>query len=210
MRIERQPYWRGENAPTLWCGILATIFGTLAYGFGLQGVAATPLVIPVATLIGYLVGKAIGFVLLGTSGRAAESIYMPHAKGTWSSSHSDVDAMQARGDYAGAARAWEAIALAEPANPWPLIRAAELHERALAAPDRALEFFRRARDLPGIRPEQHRYVSQKMIDLHLGPLHDTGRALVELRRLIDQHPGTREAQGARLALERLKKPPTPP
>ena len=192
------------------CAIIATIFGALAYGLGLQGALHTPLVIPAATFIGYLVGKTIGMVLLGGSGRAAQSVYMPRAGGTWSSSHSNIDAMEARGDYAGAARAWETLALAEPANPWPLIRVGELYERALAVPDRALERFRRARDLPGITPEQHRYASQKVIDLHLGPLHDTGRAMVELRRLVDQHPGTREAQGARLALERLKAPPTPP
>ena len=210
MRIECYPFWRGESAPALWCGIIATVFGALGYGLGLQGVPHTPVVIPVATLIGYLVGKAIGLVLLGGSGRAARSIYMPRAAGTWSSSHSNIDAMEARGDFAGAARAWEALAAAEPTAPWPLIRAGELYDRALSAPDRALECFRLARDLPGIGPEQHRYISQQVIDLHLGPLHDTGRALVELRRLIDQHPGTREAHGARLALERLKEPPTPP
>ena len=43
-----------------------------------------------------------------------------------------------------------------------------------------------------------------LVDLHLGPLEDEGRALVELRRLIDGFPGTREAEMAREALAKLK------
>jgi hypothetical protein len=54
------------------------------------------------------------------------------------------------------------------------------------------------------REEHERYVSQKLIDLYLGPLAGEGRALVELRRLIERHPGTREAEGARSAIAGLK------
>ena len=42
------------------------------------------------------------------------------------------------------------------------------------------------------------------IHLHLGPLEDEGRALVEMRRLIDRFPGTVEADQARAALARIK------
>ena len=76
--------------------------------------------------------------------------------------------------------------------------------RELRQPERALDIFRRARDLPGITPERHRYASQKVIDVYLDSLKDDGRALVELRRLVEEHPGTREAEGARLAIARIK------
>ena len=49
-----------------------------------------------------------------------------------------------------------------------------------------------------------RYASQKIIDLLLGPLGDRGRAMTELRMLIDRHPASREAEGAREALRNLK------
>jgi hypothetical protein len=68
----------------------------------------------------------------------------------------------------------------------------------------ALDRFRLARDVPGITAEQQRYASQKVIDLYLGPLAQAGRAMAELRRLIDQHPGTPEAEGARTAIQHIK------
>jgi hypothetical protein len=61
-----------------------------------------------------------------------------------------------------------------------------------------------ARSLPGAKPELKRYTSQKIIDLLLGPLGDRGRAMAELRMLIDRYPTSREAEGAREALRRLK------
>src|SRR5690349_6432829 len=47
-------------------------------------------------------------------------------------------------------------------------------------------------------------VQAKVIDLYLGPLKDEGRALVEMRRLIERFPGTKEADEARAALARIK------
>ncbi|HEV8410750.1 MAG TPA: hypothetical protein VGQ30_09595, partial [Gemmatimonadaceae bacterium] len=58
--------------------------------------------------------------------------------------------------------------------------------------------------LPDTKPELQRYTSQKIIDLLRGPINDRGRALVELRMLIDKYPGSREAEGARDALRKLK------
>ncbi|MFI5311198.1 MAG: tol-pal system YbgF family protein [Gemmatimonadales bacterium] len=152
----------------------------------------------------FVLGKVVVLTLAGTSGRAAQSVYAPAAAGGYAHTHSNIDAMEARGDFGGAAAAWEAVSVSEPKNPWPLIRAGELYLRELGEPATALERFRLARATPGLTPEQHRYVTQKMIDLYLGPLADEGRALAELRRLADAHPGTREAEGARAAIRRLK------
>ena len=162
------------------------------------------LLIPLGALVGFTVGKLIGTALLSGSGAAAQRIYMPNAAGTYAQTHSQIDALEAKGDYRGAVDSWEAVAVSQPANPWPLIRAGELYQRQLAEPAMALDRFQLARGIPGITPELERYASQKIIDLHLGPLDDPGRALVELRRLIDRHPGTREADGARTALASIK------
>jgi hypothetical protein len=48
------------------------------------------------------------------------------------------------------------------------------------------------------------YVTQRLIDLYLGPLHNDIRVLVELRRLTERFPGTREADAAHRLLTRLK------
>jgi hypothetical protein len=44
-----------------------------------------------------------------------------------------------------------------------------------------------------------------LIDLYLGELAQPECALPELRRIIEQHPGSRAAAGAAIALARLKR-----
>jgi hypothetical protein len=158
----------------------------------------------IAIALGYGAGVALGRVVLGGSGMTAQQIHMPDAAGTYVAQYSHIDALEAQGRYAAAVDAWEKVAIAEPHNPWPLIRAGELYLRTLKEPALALERFAGARSVPGVRPETEMYASLKIIDLYLGPLADEGRAFVELRRLIERHPGTREAAHARAALARLK------
>jgi hypothetical protein len=160
--------------------------------------------VAIGALLGAALGRFIGGALIQGSGKAAQYVYMPDATGTYTKTHSGIDAKEARGDVRGAADAWDALAVEEPDNPWPLIRAGELYFRQLGEPETALVRFQAARTIPGIHPEAQRFAVQKIIDLYLGPLNDRGRALVELRRMIEQHPGTREAIGAREALRTLK------
>ena len=205
MRTDRYLDWlHAGNLHGLWGAAVMIIWATVAVGFGFQGIPSAFWVWPVAGLIGFIAGKLLGFLILSTSGRTAQQVYMPRAAGTYTQTHSHIDAMEAKGDFKSAAEAWEAVAVSQPNNAWPLIRAGELYLRELGEAELALDRFRHARDVPGIQPEQHRYVSQKLIDLYLGPLADEGRALVELRRLIDAHPLTREAEGARAAIAKLK------
>lgn len=205
MRSDRYLDWQhAGNGHGLYGAAAMVIFAGVALGAGLPGVPHSFLTIPVAALIGFALGKLVGLALLESSGRIAQSVYAPTAAGTYTQTHSNIDAMEAVGDYKGAVAAWEAVAVSQPANPWPLMRAGELYLRVLGEPEMALERFRLARDVPGITPEQQRYASQKVIDLYLGPLADEGRAIVELRRLIDQHPGTPEAEGARTAIQGIK------
>lgn len=183
---------------------LAAGFALLAYIAGLQGIPHRLWTLPVAAVAGFFLAKLVGVMVFSGSGKAAQSIYMPATTGAWRATHSHIDAMQANGKHRAAADAWDHVAMTEPKNPWPLLRAGEIYYRELGEPGTALERFRLARDLPMIGPEQHLYASQKVIDLHLGPLRDEGRALVELRRLIEKHPDTPEAEGARAAIQGLK------
>ncbi len=206
MDSDRQ--WRDFKESGTYHGLIAAIgAGGLVYlaqGQGLPTVPKGGWVAPLAAVAGFLLGKLIGGGTVAVAGRAAGRIYAPTAAGTYAQTHSGIDALEAKGDLRGACDAWEALAVSQPDNPWPLIRAGELRARALNEPDVALERFKLARQLPGAKDELRRYASQKMIDLYLGPLADEGRALVELRRLIHEHPDTREAAGAREALARLK------
>jgi hypothetical protein len=188
---------------------LSTALGAMFLPGGMYASGRYPnvpliLFIPIGALIGYAVSTAISWITLTASGRAAQSIYMPATTGHFANEHSEIQTLEVRGDFKGAVSAWEAVAVAEPGNPWPLVRSAELYAGDLGEPATAIERYRMARSLPGAKPELKRYTSQKIIDLLLGPLGDRGRAMAELRMLIDRYPTSREAEGAREALRRLK------
>jgi hypothetical protein len=153
--------------------------------------------------IGFAIGKLIGRFVVEGSGRAAQAFTMPATAGRRETEHSEIDTLEARGKFADAASAWDAVSVSHPGDPWPLIRSGELHARELGDPATAVERFRLARSLPGAKPELKRYATQKIIDLLLA-LGDRGRAMTELRMLIDKHPTSREADGAREALRNLK------
>lgn len=207
MESRRYVAWihRG-NLHGVWGAIVMVIWTGLATALGFPGLGGKLWLIPIAALIGFAMGKAIGYTLLTASGATAQQVYAPAAKGTYAQTFSQIETLEARGHFAKAADAWEAVAVSQPGNAFPLIRAGELYLRKLNEPSKALDRFRMARETPGVRAEHHRYASLKIIDLHLGPLADEGRGLVELRRLIEQHPDSREAESAREALARLKRP----
>jgi hypothetical protein len=61
------------------------------------------------------------------------------------------------------------------------------------------------RGMRAAEPARHEYfATQRLIDLYLGPLAEPQRALTELRRLADRFPGTREADGALLAIAEIR------
>ncbi len=188
-----------------WCAIILSIF--LPFGWYASG---PPLpfslfwLMPVGGFAGYWLGKLIGWTIVGSAGATAQAFTLPAGAGHYANEHSEIMTLEVRGDFKGAVSAWDALSIAEPGNPWPLVRSAELYARELNEPAIAVDRFRLARMMPDVKPELHRYISQKIIDLLLGPINDRGRAMVELRKLIDRYPGSREAEGAREALRNLK------
>jgi len=60
------------------------------------------------------------------------------------------------------------------------------------------------RDSAGVPTRDALYASSRLVDLYDGPLNEPGRALVELRRIIERFPSSAVAKGARDALPRLR------
>lgn len=110
--------------------------------------------------------------------------------------------MQGRVDDAIAS--FEAVISENPAAVDAHIKAAELYAREKGDAVRAAALFRDAQRIPAIGIGEDVYVANRLIDLYNGPLAEPGRALVELRRLIDKHPGSAAAEFARDALASLK------
>jgi hypothetical protein len=159
------------------------------------------LIIALAALLGGVIQKLV----VGTAATAVESTLVADGKTTaYVPTFSHIEALEIRGDLAGAEQAWQEACREHPGNALVLVKAADFHLRLRNDPAAALQRYRQVRDLAVASPDLVRYASQKIIDLHLGPLADEGRALVELRRMIDRFPGTREAEDARAVLARLK------
>lgn len=114
------------------------------------------------------------------------------------------DSLAARGDVAGALAAYEQVIAAHPDAVPPRMRAAELYAARGADPRRAAELFLEIRAMPGITSRDAVYACSRLVDLYDGALNDPGRALVELRRIIELYPGTPVAAHARAALPGLK------
>ncbi len=189
----------------VWCAILLAVFLPAGwYASGRPLPFSIFFLIPVGGVAGYWIGKSFGFVIVSGAGSTAQAFTFPATTGFYANEHSEIMTLEVRGDFKGAVSAWEAVAIAEPGNPWPLVRSAELYARELNEPALALERFRMAREMHEVNPELNRYVSQKIVNLLLGPLDDRGRAMVELRKLADKYPDSREGAGAREALRNLK------
>ncbi len=203
---ERYVDWLNRGGlPAIWCCPLGAIFLPAGwYASGRPLPFSLMWLVPVGGFAGYWIGKMIGYVVVQGAGSTAQAFTLPTTTGFYANEHSEIKTLEIRGDFKGAVSAWEAVAIAEPGNPWPLVQSAELYARELNEPALAVERFRMARAMPELKPELYRYVSQKIIDLLLGPLDDKGRAMTELRMLIDKYPDSREADGSREALRNLK------
>jgi hypothetical protein len=99
---------------------------------------------------------------------------------------------------------YEQVIAEQPGRVVPRLRAAEHYARGARDARRAAELFREVRDFPDVSTRDAVYASSRLADLYDGPLGEPGRALVELRRIIERYPGTVVASHAREALPRLK------
>ncbi len=158
-----------------------------------------------AVMVAAFIGGAVQRAVVGGAGKAALGVVAPSGDTTaYIPTFSHIEALEIRGDLDGAAEAWAAACAEHPRNALVHVKAADFHLRLRKEPVPALALYRTARDIPQASRELVRYAQSKIVDLHLGPLDDQGRALVELRRLIEAFPGTREAEEARTVLARLK------
>jgi hypothetical protein len=185
-------------------GVLSAFFTVLLQARG--SLPAGVVIIAVGLLAGFAIGTAVARGMLQFGGRMAAGVYAPTGTASGHApSFSHIETLVIRGDLDGAAAAWEVAVLEHPESAFVLMKAADFHLRSRKNPRAALEYFDRARALGSGNRDLRLYVQQQIIDVYLGPLNDPGRAMGELRRLIEAFPGTREAEAARTALAAIKK-----
>jgi hypothetical protein len=155
-----------------------------------------------ATVGAIVVG--MGFALSKAAGGAFKVFAMGGGSTPYREQYSREQALVMRGEVDEALASFGAVILAEAQAVDPRIRAAELYAREKGDPGRAAELFRGVQRITTATPGEFIYATNRLVDLYTGPLADPGRALVELRRLIERYPSSTAATHARKALSRLK------
>ena len=119
------------------------------------------------------------------------------------------EALAAKGDIAGAVDALEAAIATIPIEAQTgvgvRIRTAELYMAKGANAKRAAELLREVQRYPALPAAQDIYVSNRLVDLLVGPLGQPSRALFELRRIADRYPDSSAAKYARSAITTVKR-----
>jgi len=118
--------------------------------------------------------------------------------------YSSIETLAAQGNTEAAAEAYLERARAGRGDPEALVRralllAGQLHSPAQAALE--LESFREARRLDAVTDLR---IGATLARLYEGPLGEPGRAMVELRRLIDRYPAGRHVRRLRRELDDLR------
>jgi len=113
------------------------------------------------------------------------------------------EALAVRGSHADALEAFEAEAALYPNDPGPCLRAAALCLKELGDPEGAIAWYVRARKAEGLPRETDEYLCVRIADISES-IGDRSRAMVELRRLLERHPGSQYAAAARSRLAALK------
>ena len=171
-----------------------------------MGGAALPWELMVLVVIAAAaIGGFIQRTVVGAGGGLAGHVVQPKGDTTpYTTTFSHIETMEIRGDFDDATLAWADACAREPGNALAHVKAADFHLRQRKDAHTALGLYREVRDMPTANRELMRYAQAKVVDIYLGPLKDHGRALVELRRMIESFPGTREAEEARQAIVRIK------
>lgn len=177
-------------------GLVSSVV-TSQLGFSFVGVIAGITAGVVAGGIGAWLGEAAG----STYKRfMVDGISTPYVE-----QYSYQQALVMQGRIEDALESFEAVIAERPDAFDARTKAAELYSRDVKNHARAAELFRQAQRIPAIGTGQFVYVTNRLVDLYAGPLDEPGKALVELRKLIDRYPGSPAAENARDALATLKK-----
>ncbi len=160
-------------------------------------------VLPVGAGFGVLAGGS-GWFIGHVTGGAWKHVAVDGSSTPYERQFSFEQSLVMQGRLDDALASFEAVIAAEPDAIAPRLKAAELYAREKKDHRRAAELFREVLRLPSIQSGDDVYVTNRLVDLYSGPLNEPGRAMVELRRLVDTRPGTAAAEHARRSLAELK------
>lgn len=142
--------------------------------------------------------------LSNSAGSAYEHLMVTGSSTPYTEQYSYQQALVMQGRQDDALESFEAVIAEKPDSVDARIKAAERYARDKGNSARAAELFREVQRIPAVSAGEYIYATNRLVDLFTGPLQEPGRALVELRRLIERHPDSAAAAHARGALADLK------
>jgi hypothetical protein len=184
-------------------GMFLGAVATISTGRGVVAIAAWTLGLGV-------VAGVVSLVLLRVMSESAGAGFLAFTQPRGASSPSEDQfsyqyALAARGDVDAALASYESLLqLASPQDVAVRLRAADLCVERKRDARRAAELYREVQRMPSVSSSNFVYATNRLISLYLGVLADPGKALGELRRLIDRDPTSDVATHARKALANLK------
>ena len=179
--------------------VFGATFGVLALAMGLT------IWTFVYSLIAGAATAAATFWLSNAAGGTWTAVALSGASTPYEEQYSYQQALVMQGKVDEALASFEQIIAASPNAIEPRVRAAELYAKSREGARRAAELLRETQKIPAISAGQDIYATNRLVDLLIGPLGEPGRALVELRRLIERYPASSAAAHAREAIARLKR-----
>lgn len=150
------------------------------------------------------VTSGISLLLSGADGLGWHRFMISGASAPYEEQFSYQDSLVIRGRVAEALASYESVIAERPLSAAPRLRAAALYASRGEDPARAAELLREVQRFPRVEARDDIAASSRLVELLAGPLGQPGRATVELRRLIDRHPGSDAAVRGRLLLAELK------
>ena len=156
-----------------------------------------------AVLLGAATGYC-GFVYRRAAGKGWKHLMVDGSTTPYEEQYSHEQSLVMRGHIDDALASFEAILQGNPDAVKPRIRAAELYSRETGNHVRAAQVLAEVQRIESTGVGDYVYATHRLVDLYTGPLNEPGRAMVELRRLIERLPGTAAADQAREALATLK------
>ena len=162
--------------------------GVLTWKYQIRGFAGIAFIVVFASALTAAVGWA-GLRFSAGVGNTWLRFAVDGTSTPYIEQYSYQQALVMQGRLDDALESFEAVIAEKPGAVDPRVRAAELYSRDKGNHGRAAELFREVQRIESVSSGEFIYATNRLVDLYSGPLSDPGRALVELRRLIERYPG---------------------
>ena len=141
---------------------------------------------------------------LGGAANTIGKITVPSGSSTPSiAQHSNIETLEVRGEYAKAAEAYRGVMVADPADLVACEKLAQLALRRIKDYDTAIFAYREA-EKRSLEPRRQLGYALLIAGIYRDNLKDTGKAMVELRRILARYPDAPNAESLRTEIAELK------